>query len=84
MDEEFLKQMHSMLDNFHQEREEQNRRHALEKEKMRSVYEFSMKERELELMRQMANLEEQLHLSRRFDGLVERNRHAHALSQPPL
>ena len=67
-----------MLDNFHLEREEQNRRHALEKEKMREMYEYSMKEREMELMRQVAVLEEQLHLSRRFEGLVERNQNAYS------
>ena len=45
-----------MLKNFHEEREEQNRRHNLEKEKLREVFGYEMKEKELEFARRLSEL----------------------------
>ena len=46
-----------MLKNFHEEREEQNRRHHAEKEKLREVFGYEMKEKELEFARKLGQLE---------------------------
>lgn len=61
-----------MLKNFHEEREEQAKRHWLEKEKLREVYEYELREKELEFARKVAQLEEELLRGRRLEAMSAR------------
>jgi hypothetical protein len=67
-----------MLKNFHEEREEQNKRHWVEKEKLKDMYDYEFKQKEMEMMRQLAVLQEELTRTTKLDILAERsmgNRH---------
>lgn len=61
-----------MVKNFHEERDEQNKRHWLEKEKLREVYEYELKEKELEFARKVSQLEQELLQVRRLENVVLR------------
>jgi hypothetical protein len=49
--------MDKIIKNFHIEREEQNKRHSIEKEKLKEMYEYDFKQKEMELMREIASLQ---------------------------
>lgn len=55
-----------MVKNFHEERDEQNKRHWLEKQKLREVYEYELKEKELQFARKVSQLEQELLQVRRL------------------
>lgn len=60
------------MKNFHVEREEQNQRHWMEKEKLKEMYDFELKQREMELMREITFLQDELAKVTRIDILMER------------
>jgi hypothetical protein len=45
MSKDYREQVDRMVKNFHDEREEQAKRHWLEKEKLREVYEYELKQK---------------------------------------
>jgi len=47
-----------MLKNFHEEREEQSKRHWIEKEKLKEMYQYEFRQKEMEMLRQIALLQE--------------------------
>ena len=52
--------MDKIIKNFHIEREDQNQRHSMEKEKLKEMYDFDFKQKEMELMREIASLHQEL------------------------
>ena len=52
--------MDKIIKNFHLEREDQNKRHWIEKEKLTEMYEFDFRQKEMELTREIAALQEEL------------------------
>lgn len=72
LSKEYREQVDRMVKNFHEERDEQNKRHWLEKEKLREVYEYELKEKELEFARKVSQLEQELLQVRRLENVVLR------------
>lgn len=72
MSKDYREQVDRMVKNFHDEREEQGKRHWLEKEKLREVYEYELKQKELEFARKTAELEEELLRGRRLEAITAR------------
>jgi hypothetical protein len=70
----YVEQIDKVVKNFHIEREEQNKRHWVEKEKLKEMYEYDFKQKEMELMRQIAALQEELTRGKRLDVVVEREK----------
>ena len=73
LNKEYTDQIDRMLKNFHEEREEQGRRHHMEKEKLREVFGYEMKEKELEFARRLGELEEEILHTKRLEVLAERS-----------
>lgn len=69
---DYREQVDRMVKNFHDEREEQAKRHWLEKEKLREVYEYELKQKELEFARRTAELEEEILRGRRLEAITAR------------
>ncbi len=62
--------MDKIVKNFHAEREEQNQRHAMEKEKIKQMYDYEIRQKEMELMRQISSLQEEIAKATRIDILI--------------
>jgi hypothetical protein len=58
MNKDYLSQIDKMLKNFHEEREDQNKRHWIEKEKLKEMYEYEFRQKEMEMLRQIAVLKD--------------------------
>lgn len=57
LSKDYVDQIDKMLKNFHSERQEQDKRHWLEKEKLKEMYEYEFRQKEMEFRRQISLLE---------------------------
>ena len=77
---DYVEQMDKMVKSFHIEREEQNKRHWVEKEKLKEMYEYDFKQKEMELNRQIAFLQNELSRTTKLEVLVEREKNKPSLT----
>lgn len=73
LNKHLMDQINKMMISFKDEREDQTKIFKLDKEKQRQNYEAQLRQKDVEYMKEIADLRDQLHLNQQFEILNEKN-----------